>query len=81
MKVLLLPRAQKQLKKLNEPIKSRIVAAIRKLEESPPKGDIRRLEGRDGFRVRVGDYRLLCDTDSDTILVTAIEPRGGVYKR
>jgi len=81
MQVLLLPKAQRQIKKFNEPIKSRIATAIKKLEGNPPQGDIKKLEGRAGFRVRIGDYRILCNTDDDTIVITAIEPRGRVYKR
>jgi mRNA interferase RelE/StbE len=81
MRTLLLPKAQKQYRKLNEPSKNRIAVAIGRLEENPPQGDIKKLEGRSGFRVRVGDYRILCNTDNDAIIITAIEPRGGVYKR
>jgi mRNA interferase RelE/StbE len=81
MLVLLLPKAQKQFGRFDESLKARITTAIRKLEENPPKGDIKKLKGRDGFRVRIGDYRILCNTDNDTIVITAIEPRGDVYKR
>jgi mRNA interferase RelE/StbE len=81
VQVLLLPRAQKQYKKFNEPLKSRIASASERLEEYPPQGDIKKLEGHGGFRVRIGDYRILFGVDNDAIIITAIEPRGGVYKR
>ena len=80
MKTLLSTQAAKYLKKLNEPNKSRIIKAIKKLEEDPPQGDITTLEGKDGFRLRVGGYRALFDIIEDTIVIHTIAPRGGVYK-
>jgi len=32
------------------------------------RGDVKQLAGRDGFRMRVGDYRVLFDEDQTTIL-------------
>jgi hypothetical protein len=51
------PQAAKYLKRLNEPDKSRIIKALRKLELEPPQGDIKSLAGKDGYRLRIGDYR------------------------
>ena len=42
MRVELNNTAKKQYKKLNEPYKSRIAAALDKLELEPPKGDIKK---------------------------------------
>ena len=38
-------------------------------------GDVKRLQGRDGFRMRVGRYRILFDEDSRTILAIYIGKR------
>ena len=81
MNVILSPSAAKYLEKLNEPIKGRIKAALRKLEQEPPQGDIKALTGRDGYRLRVGGYRVLFGVETDTIVVTDIDLRGQVYKR
>jgi hypothetical protein len=64
MKTVLSPQATKYLERLNEPIKGRIKAALRKLEHEPPQGDIKTLSGQEGFRLRVGNYA----------------PRGRVYR-
>ena len=80
MKVALSSKATKQFERLNEPHKSRIMAALRDLEYEPPKGDIKLLSGLDGFRLRVGNYRVLFGTEGDIIVVTSIAPRGQVYK-
>jgi mRNA interferase RelE/StbE len=61
-------------------LKSRIAQALRKLEKAPPEGDIKKLEGRDGYRVRIGDYRILFDIENDTVSIYKIAPRGQAYK-
>jgi mRNA interferase RelE/StbE len=81
MQVLLSPSAQKSLKRINEPIYSRIKSALLKLESEPPHGDIKSLTGKDGYRLRVGDYRILFDIVAEDIIVTDIKSRGKVYKR
>lgn len=45
-------------------------------------GDVKRLSGRDGFRMRVGSYRVLFDEDAMTILAIYIGKRATTtYKR
>ena len=80
MKVELSPKAAKALKRLNNPLKGRILKALNRLSHEPPEGDIRNLVGRDGYRVRVGDYRILFDIVDETISVFAVLPRGQAYK-
>ena len=80
MKTVLSPQAAKYLENLNEPNKSRIIKAIHKLESDPPQGDIKQLSGKNGYRLRVGDYRALFDIIEDTIVIHAIAPRGQAYK-
>jgi len=73
--------ADKYLSRLNAKDRERINDAIDKLEKEPPEGDIEPLTGQQGFRTRVGDYRLLWRIKDNTILVTHIDPRGQVYKK
>lgn len=45
-------------------------------------GDVKRLSGRDGFRLRVGDYRVIFDEDARTILAVYVGRRATTtYKR
>ncbi|WP_375409404.1 type II toxin-antitoxin system RelE/ParE family toxin [uncultured Methylobacterium sp.] len=37
------------------------------------------LKGLDGFRLRVGDWRVLFTIDVDRIIVHAVGPRGSLY--
>ncbi len=39
------------------------------------RGDVKRLTGRDGFRMRVGEYRVIFDEDLTTILAIAVGRR------
>lgn len=81
MRVELSPKAAKYLERLNEPLKGRIIKAIKKLSCEPPQGDIKTLSGRDGYRLRVGGYRILFDKMDENIIVHDIAPRGQAYKR
>jgi len=53
------PRARKDLRKLDQPIQRRIVAAIERLAQNA-EGDVRRLKDvrPPEWRLRVGDWRL-----------------------
>ena len=37
------------------------------------------LKGLDGYRLRVGDWRVLFTIDPDRIIVHAVGPRGSIY--
>ena len=76
MKIVYQSAARKALKRLPKNLALRIVTAIDKL----PQGDVTRLKGRDDYRLRVGEWRVIFERDGETISVTAIAPRGGVYR-
>lgn len=80
MNVVVSPSATKFLKRLNEPQKGRIIKALEQLSQEPPEGDIKSLVGRDGYRLRVGDYRVLFDVIDGEIAVHEIGLRGQIYK-
>jgi mRNA interferase RelE/StbE len=39
------------------------------------RGDVKRLSGRDGYRMRIGSYRVIFDGDQTTILAVYIGKR------
>lgn len=50
--------------------------------EKIPFGDIKKLQGIDnGYRLRVGDLRVLFSIEDDRIYIDNIIPRGQAYKR
>ena len=42
-------------------------------------GDVKRLKGRDGCRLRVGDYRVIFIENIDSIIVVAVGHRREIY--
>ena len=59
----------------------RIVGKIEAYAENPASqaNNVKKLEGEDGIRLRVGDWRVIM-LDGDVIDVVRIGPRGSAYK-
>lgn len=77
------PAAVRALRKLDPAVRGRIQGAIALLGVDPHPPGARKLQGRSGFRVRVGDYRIIYIVN-DTVLivvVVAIGHRRDVYER
>lgn len=75
------PSVEKQLARIPNPDRGRILRAIEALSDDLT-GDVRPLVGRDGYRLRVGKWRLLMSIDEELrqVSVEALGPRGNVYK-
>ena len=76
------PKAEKQLEKLPRDVARRIVLKIKYAGENGVGIEVIK-EEQYGFKVRVGDYRVLVDLTYNpaTIWVRYIDRRGRVYKR
>lgn len=74
--------AEKELAKLSSEIELRIGRAIRALEHDPVPASAKRLKGREEFRLRVGDYRVLylLDHKNNVLTICAIGHRSDVYR-
>jgi mRNA interferase RelE/StbE len=74
--------ARKELERLPTQTQIRISKAILALEENPFPHGCKKLKNRDGFRIRVGDYRILyfADTKAKQITVGVIGHRREVYR-
>lgn len=70
-------KALKFLKKQDKSTQKRLVNAIGRL---PLDGDIKKLRGADGYRLRVGDFRILFDVNGVIIDIIDIGNRGQIYK-
>jgi mRNA interferase RelE/StbE len=75
--------AQKDLRRLDPPVRTRVLTSIDSLIEEDRSLDVRRLTGSEHFRLRVGDWRVIFDLDHEahTLLVRHILPRGRAYDR
>jgi mRNA interferase RelE/StbE len=77
-------RAEKDLQRLDPKIKQRVVSALDRLASSPGEHTgVRRLTGRPDSRIRVGDWRVIFETDRERrqVIVHRILPRGRAYDR
>ena len=79
--VSILRRAQKELGQLSSPSFERVCDATRTLAENPRPSGCRKLVGRDGWRIRVGDYRVIYQIDDParTVLVLHVGHRRDIY--
>ncbi len=77
------PAAVRALRKLDPDIRPRIQGAIAMLAKDPRPPAVRALRGRPGFRVRVGDYRIIYTIADEVLLVVvvALGHRREVYDR
>lgn len=76
------PSAVKALEKINEPYYSAIRTAIYNLADNPrPKG-CKKLKGREGYRIRVSDYRIIYNIFDKilTIDVVSLGHRKDIYE-
>jgi mRNA interferase RelE/StbE len=65
-------KAQKQLDKLSDKIAAPILEAIGSLEENSRPDVYIKLKGRNGFRIRSGDYRIIYEIKDLELLVDII---------
>ena len=74
--------ALKDLKKLDKRVQERIINALERIQYNPFKY-VRKLKGREEYRLRVGDYRVLMRIDKGKliILIVAVGHRKNIYKK
>jgi mRNA interferase RelE/StbE len=75
--------AQRDLRRLDPPIRTRVHDALRTLAEDPHRaGQLRKLTGAPESRLRIGDWRalVLLDEQQRVIQVTRVLPRGRAYR-
>jgi mRNA interferase RelE/StbE len=65
-----LRRAQKELAQVPREDQERLIEAIRGLANDPRPAGCRKLTGRGGWRIRVGNFRVLYEIDDGQRLVT-----------
>ena len=76
MQIKFMKQPVKFISRQDAPTRKRLISAINAL----PYGDIKKLQGRGGYRLRVGDFRIIFDSDGNVILIIRIDSRGQIYK-
>ncbi len=74
--------AMKQLLKLEKETRERIIATLERIRIRP-EVYVRKLVGDEGYRLRVGNYRIIVDLDKEKfiILVLRMGHRRNVYEQ
>ena len=74
--------AEKELDALESPVHKRIVTRLLALEDNPRPAGIKKLQGQESYRLRVGDYRILytIDDKSKKIFIVSVGHRREVYR-
>lgn len=77
--------AAKTLRKIPAHLARTIMRKVDMVAENPYAchANVARLQGRGGYRLRVGDWRVLYDLDDGlrVLNVEKIGPRGGIYRQ
>ena len=66
-------KAFKELAKINEPFYSNIKVAITNLTINPRPQGCKKLKGRDGYRIRIGNYRVIYDIFDTQLIIDVID--------
>ena len=74
--------SHQQIRRLPEQTQERINQAIAHLTENPRPLGVKKLTAREGYRIRVGDYRILYQIDdaAKLVIIYRIAARGDVYR-
>jgi len=77
-------KAAKSFQKIPAKLGNGIINALKDLAQDPySHGSVKKLEGQDGYRLRVGDYRVVYTLEDEILVIHVIKigTRGDVYKR
>jgi mRNA interferase RelE/StbE len=80
--VSILRRAQKELAQLPDEAYERVRDAIRALSQGPRPPGCLKLTGREGWRIRVGNYRVIYEIDDkqQSVIILHVGHRRDVYR-
>ena len=75
--------AQRELSKIPLNDQNRIIEAIRDLSKNPRPSNSKKLSGRQAWRIRIGNYRVLYEIDDDNyeLLVVHVGHRREIYRK
>ncbi len=79
----ILPKSvQKELDRLPDEMANRILARLAGLETNPRPADVKKLKGREAWRIRVGDYRVIYEIHDRVlqIIVITVGHRREIYR-
>lgn len=74
--------AQKELNKLDKKLISKIIEKLDLMETNPFISGYKKLVAKSGYRIRIGDYRIIYDVfeKEKLVVVSRVAHRSEVYK-
>jgi mRNA interferase RelE/StbE len=81
-RVILPNSVQKELDRLPDDAARRILTRLAALENNPRPADVKKLKGRDAWRIRIGDYRVIYEIHDRVlqIIVITVGHRREIYR-
>lgn len=79
---IIIPKAvQKQIDKLDNDVQNSVIQSFIKLSENPRSLNSLKMKNMQGYRLKVGDYRILYDIDDNiqTVTLRRIGHRRDIY--
>lgn len=75
-------KAIKGLRKLPANVADQFRTAFQEIANSRGHWEVKKLAGREGYRLRIGEYRGIYKIEGErvTVLVLDVGPHGGIYK-
>jgi len=81
MKITFSKKAEKQSNKIPDRIFDHILIKIKDLANQTGSLNIRKLTSREGYRLRVGDYRVIYKSSKTELTVLSVSHRKDAYQR
>ncbi|MBU1200776.1 type II toxin-antitoxin system RelE/ParE family toxin [Patescibacteria group bacterium] len=80
MEILLSSKAKKQIKKLPPQMRILLTGSIVKLSENPMSPNSKKLAGRENWRLRVGNHRILYTFNKKELIILSLSHRRDAYR-
>ena len=83
-RILYTRKALRTLRKMPREVAQRVQDRLEQIAKDPfdRHPNVTKLQGRDGYRLRIGDWRVIyeLDTTNRQLIVLVVGPRGSVYR-
>jgi mRNA interferase RelE/StbE len=73
---------RKELDRLSDDVAARVLVRLAGLETNPRPPDVKKLKGREAWRIRVGDYRVIYEIRDRVlqVIVITVGHRREIYR-
>jgi len=72
-KIIVAEKLEKQLKKISSKIAKKIMMKIEDLSNNPRPYDVKKLKGKNLYRIRQGQYRIVYKIEDNVLLILIVD--------